>query len=123
MAEMVLDAYVEAPSPQILRTCSRLLVEPTPTLARDFSPAMAPTLVDAASNCTVKARVMNPTHGPVSAKQDTILAYAEDTIAMEGTVAPMENMDEANNYSCIRRLVPGGEMAPGMPAIRRSSPL
>ena len=103
MAEMVLDAYVEAPSPQILRTCSQLVVEPAPTLVRDYRLAMAPTLVDATSNCTVKVRVMNSTHDPVSVKQDALLGHAGDIVGVEDTVLQQEDSGEADNYSCIRR--------------------
>ncbi len=123
MAEMVLDAYVEAPNPQVLRTCSQLLLEPTPTLARDSRLAMAPTLVDASTSCTAKVRVMNPTHGPVSVKQDTILGYAGNIAQVEETVMQRENELEEDNYSCIRRIVPRGDATMETSLVRRTSPL
>ncbi len=123
MAEMVLDAYVEAPSPQVLRTCSRLVVEPAPTLVRDYRLAMAPTLVDAASNCTVKVRVMNPTYDPVSVKQDTLLGHAGDIVRVEETVLQQEDNGEADNYSCIRRIMPQADTLMEEMTVRRASHL
>ncbi len=79
------------------------MVEPAPTLVRDHRLAMAPTLVDATSNCTVKVRVMNSTHDPVSVKQDALLGHAGDIVGVEDTVLQQEDSGEADNYSCIRR--------------------
>ncbi len=87
MAEMALDAYVDAPTHQALKSCSQLVVEPLPSLAHNYSLAMAPSLVDAASNCTVKVRVMNPTHSAVSLSQDTVLGIADTALAIEHQVA------------------------------------
>ncbi len=115
MAEMILDAYVDAPTPEALKSCARLVVEPSPSLAQEYSLAMAPSLVDAASNCTVKVRVMNPTHSAVSLKQDTVIGVANAALAIEKQVVLAEDEAEANNLSCIRRLVPRSDTLAEVP--------
>ena len=55
-------------------TCdTRLLVEPSMPLAEEYSAVVAPCLVDASDLCTIKVRIMNPTSGAISVKQDMVL--------------------------------------------------
>ncbi len=49
---------------------------------------------------------MKPTHDPVSVKQDALLGHAEDIVRVEEAVLQQDNSGEADNYSCIRRIVP-----------------
>ncbi len=79
----------------------------TQSLAQEYSLTMTTSLVDAASNCTVKVRVMNPTYSAVSLKQDTVIGVADAALAIEKQVVQAEDEAEVSNFSCVCRLVPG----------------
>ncbi len=115
MSEMVLDAYVKVPTSEALNTCSRLIVEASPSLTENHCLAVAPTLVDASTNCTVKVRVMNPNREAVSLKQDETLGIAQPALGKEEVVVPAEDEGEAHNFNHVRRLVSCKTLEPGLP--------
>ena len=61
-------------------------------LAGEYSAVVAPCLIDASQQCTVKVRIMNPTCEAISVKQDMVLG---DVTATEGE--PMVLFDEESN--------------------------
>ena len=90
MTEMIVDAFVDRHEDMTLDT--QLLIEPSLYLAREYSAVVAPCLIDASWQCTVKVRIMNPTCEVISVKQDMVLG---DVTATEGE--PMVLFDEESN--------------------------
>ena len=109
MSEMLLDAYVDRPNPEVLKQCSPLVVEAAPGLIRRHTLAVAPTLVDAATQVTIKVRVMNPTRTPVSLRQDEVVGQAAEITGESTLVCSVEDECEIGNVKTIRRLMPAGE--------------
>ena len=90
MTEMIVDAFVDRHEDMALDT--QLLIEPSLYLVREYSAVVAPCLIDASRQCTVKVRIMNPTCEVISVKQDMVLG---DVTATEGE--PMVLFDEESN--------------------------
>jgi hypothetical protein len=65
---------------------------------------IAATLVDAANNVSVKARVMNPYKSPILIRQDQVVGQVEAVDEVISLLAEEENPDEANNNSGVRRI-------------------
>ena len=89
MTEMI-DVFVDRQEDMALDT--QLLIEPSLYLAREYSAVVAPCLIDASRQCTVKVRIMNPTCEVISVKQDMVLG---DVTGTEGE--PMVLFDEESN--------------------------
>ena len=75
MTEMIVDAFVDRQEDMALDT--QLLIEPSLYLAREYSAVVAPCLIDASRQCTVKVRIMNPTCEVISVKQDMVLGESQ----------------------------------------------
>lgn len=65
---------------------------------------MAACVVDIKDNVTVKARVLNPSSEEVSIKQDTVIGKASSFLKVISSLKDMENTDEIENFSAVRRL-------------------
>ena len=88
MTEMTVDAFVDD-----MALDTQLLIEPSLYLAaKEYFAVVAPCLIDASRQCTVKVQIMNPTCEVISVKQDMVLG---DVTSTEGE--PMVLLDEESN--------------------------
>ncbi len=104
MSEAVVDVFVDRWEDD--SESNNLLVEPIRELAASYSAVMAPSLVDATQNCTVKIRIMNPTLNPISLKQDQVLGHADPIAEEVLTLFEFEDPSERDNNANIRRISP-----------------
>ncbi|CAC5411489.1 unnamed protein product [Mytilus coruscus] len=83
--EAVIDVYIERNENDGLLASKEFMIEPSE------------------NNVTVKARVLNPSSDEVSIKQDTIIGKASSFLKVLFSLKDMENADETENFSAIRR--------------------
>ncbi len=82
-----------------------LLVEGTEEFLESHTLAVAPCLVDATDQVTVKVRVINPFDKPISVKQDTIIGHAVPVCKDDVQVlVDQEDPEEEDNHVWVRRV-------------------
>ncbi|CAC5392806.1 unnamed protein product [Mytilus coruscus] len=102
--EAVIDVYIERNENDELLASKENMIEPSEEFITNNKIAMAACVVDIKENVTVKARVLNPSSDEVSIKQDTIIGKASSFLKILSSLKDMENADETENFSAIRRL-------------------
>ncbi|CAC5371475.1 unnamed protein product [Mytilus coruscus] len=102
--EAVIDFYIERNENDELLASKEFMIEPCEEFIANNKIAMAACVVDIKDNVTVKARVLNPSSEEVFIKQDTIIGKASSFLKILSSLKDMENADETENVSAIRRL-------------------
>ncbi|CAC5404999.1 unnamed protein product [Mytilus coruscus] len=102
--EAVIDVCIERNENDELLASKEFIIEPSEEFIANNKIAMAACVVDIKDNVTVKARVLNPRSEEVSIKQDTIIGKASSFLKILSSLKDMENADETENFSAIRRL-------------------
>lgn len=100
MSEAVLDAHVDRSKHASHN--ERLLVEGTKEFSNSHYMAVAPSIVNADHDVTVKIRVINPFDKPVSVKQDTAIGTVTPVYPNQVTdfiSAEDESEDQNNNWA------------------------
>ncbi|CAC5405010.1 unnamed protein product [Mytilus coruscus] len=102
--EAVIDVYIERNEKDELLASKEFMIEPSEEFIANNKIAMAACVVDIKDNVTVKAMVLNPSSEEVFIKQDTIIGKASSFLKVLSSLKDMENADETENFSAIRRL-------------------
>jgi hypothetical protein len=105
LSERIIDCFVEPNEQDDLKTDSCLLVENNKAFTERTGMLVAPCLVNAATNTTVRVRVLNPFKDDKSIKQDTAVGMVEGVAPPIQLLAAEENPGLSDTFDSARRLL------------------
>ena len=97
MSEAILDLFVDKHG--CVDGDNHILIEGAPQFVENHSVVVAPCLVDAANNATVKVRVLNPFTQAVSVKQDTVVGHVLEINAEVNVIVEEESQEDIENHN------------------------
>jgi hypothetical protein len=105
LSECIINCFVEMNSSYGIKHCdSSVLIENTETFVEKTGMSVAPYLVNAKDNATVRVRILNPFLEDKSMKQDMTVGLSVPVEPPTQVVAEAENPQLTDDFVCVRRL-------------------
>ena len=103
-SEAIIDVYVERKVSDDYLPKMDMLIEPTDNFSKEYSLAMARSLVDLKYNVTGKVRIMNPSPTPQCINQDAVLGTAEIIDTDIAVIEKHETNQEGEAETAVKRI-------------------